>query len=885
VSDQPPKSTPPQASAHPARQGQHPADSIADIDVTFDLSDGTRLGEETPDGLTTRVDEEVITRAKRSVALGSDPPAVPPQPPPSMPPAEFDAREEPSTGRTRASCYAGRYELVGLLGVGGMGSVYRVRDLLLDEEVALKILRKDLASSPQAVRRFRREVKLTRRVAHPNVVRMFDVGERRGEHYYTMECVVGDALSTVIVPGAPLEVDRAVDLAAQIGRGVAAAHAVGVVHRDLKPDNILVTRDGRAVIADFGVAVMPGEDKVEALPTRGAGTPFYMAPEQIEGRDVNERTDLYALGLILFEMLTGTLPWRRAAEEAGGNFARLSVPAPSPKTLNPQVPDDLAALTLRLLEREQDHRPSTAAEVVRSLEAILERLRASQSPPTSVKAPASSPSSSSQWAFPAIATTNTPHVRSVAVLPLRNLGDARDNYICEAMTASLIDQLLVCPGVRVASRFALQDKTGGDLRLIGQQAGVEVVVDGTVIKLPTGSLEVLIRAIDVERGFILWSERYVRRAVEMFDMQAAIASQIAKVLTVEMSAQQRDAGPVNQDNVDLFLRARQAYAEWSPRGVRTAIELLEQALTVSPADALLRAWLALAQLRGWYLGTRQPAASSTHAADNARTALEINPAMGEAHLAQAMNAYYGASWLAALRGFEEAVRCNPALADALHALGRISCAAGRVEQGIRLLDLALRVDPKNLGAMWDSAYVLALVNQKSRATYFLERADTVCENHPNTVLARMRIGAWTGDRLMVAWAREAMTKLAFQPGTTQAPALGLFSESEPDAQVGTLMAMAASTETPPLLQGHLLQLVAERLAIGGEIEEAWSALRAASAHTIDALWFQRCPPLGRLARMPAFLSLRAHVTARAEQLFDTPGPKVANDDPSSPPAT
>lgn len=872
MSERPPK--PPQRDDPSSAAGISipPADgSGLDVEVTFDLEGEAPTAASA--GLTTRVDEEVVTRAKRSVTIVSEPPlpqapaAARSEPPASIPPTGFDSKEEPSTARRRASCYAGRYELVGLLGVGGMGSVYRVRDLLLDEEVALKILRKDLAASQAAVRRFRREVKLTRRIAHRNVVRMFDVGERRGEHFYTMECVVGEGLSTVLTPGQPMEVDAALGMALQIGQGVEAAHAAGVVHRDLKPDNILVSRDGRVVITDFGVALMPGEDQVEALPTKGAGTPYYMAPEQIEGRAVGERTDLYAIGLILFEMLTGALPWRRG-DDLSGSYARLSVPAPSPRTLNPDVPEDVAAFVLRLLEREPDNRPALASDVVRGIELLRERRRASLSPPGSAESPPSSLSSASQTHFPAIATTNTPHVRSVAVLPLRNLGDPRDNYICDAMTTSLIDQLLACPGVRVASRFALQDKVGGDLRLIGQQAGVEVVVEGSVAKAPSGLLDVTVRAVDVERGFILWSDRFTRRAVEMFDMQAAIAAQIAKVLTVELSPQRRELGPINEENVDQFLRAKQAYSEWSPQGAKLALDLLEQALAVSPADGLLRAWLALAQLRAWYLGVHAPSANASAAAENARTTLEQNPTMGEAHLALAMHAYLNASWVSALRSSEEAVRCNPALPEALYVLGHMNVAANRVDQGIRLLDLALRVDPKNLAAMWDNAYALALINQKSRAAYFLDRADTVCENHPETILARMRIGIWTGDRLLLAWARESMGKLAFTPCSTQGSSLGLFYEPEPDVQVGAVMAIAASNETPPLLRGHLMQLVAERLAADGELDEAWSALRAASAHSMDALWLQRCPPLGRLARMPAFLSMRAHVTARVSQLFD-----------------
>ena len=836
--------------------------SDPDISITVDLEEFEQALSQYEDvALSTRVDEEIETRAKKSILIPSE---HPPRGSDSIPPGG-DREGRPI--KARASSYAGRYELVGLLGVGGMGSVYRVKDTVLDDDVALKILRKDLGDSKAAVARFRNEVKLTRRITDRNVVRIYDIGERRGEHYYTMECILGDPLSGVIGKDRATELDRALDFGIQIARGLSAAHAVEVIHRDLKPDNLMISREGRLVITDFGVAVSRDDPEIDVLPMRGAGTPMYMAPEQVEGRHISERTDLYALGLILFELLTGRLPWL-SGPEADSNLARLSVPAPSPRTINPDVPEDVAQLVLKLLGREPEERMESAAVVVE----ILEEVRARYRRPSMV-VPAPEPTDQdARHSWPAIATTNSPHSRSVGVLPFRNLGEANDAYIAEALTAALIDKLVVCPTVRVAKRFALEAAGIDDVGLMGRQAGVDVVVEGTLSKRSTGMMAVTVRVVEAERGFVLWAQRFQRRAADLFELQAEIAAALAEVLALDYHDLRPDHGPENRENVEGFLRATQAYGEWTPSGCERAIGLLEEALLRSQDDPSLRSLLALTQLREWYISPRASADLASKANGHARVALEQNPNLGEAHLALGMHAFYNANWMAAARRIEEAVRCNPALSDAHRALGYLHCATDRLDQGVSMLDLALRVDPRNLAALWDSAYVVAFQKQARRAAEFLDKADQVYPNHPETLLARVRIGLWLGDRMMLAWARENAESLQNQGSAVQAAAMRLFLEPEPDEEVGTLTAIAAHTDTPPAGRARLMQLVAERMAFSGQLDEAWSALRAASAHTIDAIWFNRCPALGRMTRVPAYLSLRSHVAARAAQVFEASEP-------------
>ncbi|MEO8800723.1 MAG: serine/threonine-protein kinase, partial [Polyangiaceae bacterium] len=375
-----------------------------------------------------------------------------------MPPAPsipHDISEELSSEKLRTAAeqpmlYAGRYELVGLLGVGGMGSVYRVRDIWIDEHIALKILRKDQGRSNRAVERFFREARLSRRVTHRNVIRIYDIGQLDDETYLTMECVDGDSLGAILVAGQALDLVSALDVAHQVALGLDAAHNAGVIHCDLKPENILVSRDGRVVLSDFGVAA-ERDLQLPTLPGQAGGTPVYMSPEQIEGRVLDFRADLYALGILLYEMLTGSPPWSRDRGTLSASVARLSVPASDPRTKNQAIPESVAKFVLQLLEREPANRPASAGDVANRLGDMLETGRATPVPSSSARPPRRS-----SLAPPQLATTNTPHTRGVAVMTLRNLGDEKTGYVAEAVTDELSNHLAKSTGLRVASRLAAQ---------------------------------------------------------------------------------------------------------------------------------------------------------------------------------------------------------------------------------------------------------------------------------------------------------------------------------------------------------------------------------------------------------------------------------------------
>lgn len=360
-----------------------------------------------------------------------------------------------------SQCIGGRYDVLGRIGAGAMGNVYRVRDRELDEVVALKMLRSELAGDAQSLARFRQEVKLARRVTHQNVARTFDIGEHDGEKFLTMEFVDGEPLSRIVERG-PMEVDAAIAIALGACAGLEAAHEAGVVHRDLKPDNVLIGAGERVVITDFGIA---GDARQQT--GTFAGMPAYMAPEQVEGKTIDGRTDLYAFGAMLFERVTGRMAWEGTSPFLVAS-ARLTQPPPDPRAVRRDLPEALAAAIVRCLARAPGDRFARAKDLADALRSA----RTTHAPPLDERAIA--------MAVPH--TTET----SVAVLPLRNAGSF-DDYVIDGLTDDLVDTLSMTAGLRVRPRGVVMRYAGvqGDPRLCASSASPRVFNSGQVGSMRT----------------------------------------------------------------------------------------------------------------------------------------------------------------------------------------------------------------------------------------------------------------------------------------------------------------------------------------------------------------------------------------------------------------
>jgi serine/threonine-protein kinase len=750
---------------------------------------------------------------------------------------------------------ARRYQILALLGAGGMGTVYRARDLELEENVALKVLRRELCDAPGILERFRREVKLARRVTHRNVARVFDIGEHEGEKFLTMELVEGEPLSAVLAREGALPVPRAAEIAAAIAEGLCSAHAAGVVHRDLKPDNVLMARDGRVVITDFGIA--RGLLEIAgASSTMGAllGTPAYMAPEQVEGRaDIDARADVYAFGALLHELFTGARAWPGDAPFVVA-AARLTTPPPDPRVRRPGLPAACAELTLRCLGRRPEDRPASMAEVAAALDAI-----AAAAPATTATRPLA-PGSLATLATP----TPLPAEKTVAVLPFRNAGAAEDDYLAEELTDDLIDALSMTRGLKVRSRGMVARFRGAeqDPREIGRELGVQVTVEGSV-RRAHDRVRISARLVSVADGFQLWAKRFDRPGQDVLSINDEVARAIGEALTVAGQGGAAREAPSDPIALDLYIRGRHEYRKYWPDNVTRAIELLQQALAVAPGDAGIRSWLALALTRRAFFVA---GADFSEGRRMAEEALAAAPHSGEALLALGVVLFHTGEPAAATRALRQASARSPGLADAHAALGRILVEAGLTDEGLRRLEMALTLDPEIPNAHHEMGRTKALLGRWDEAEAVLEQLRARDDVFSYWTL-RARIALWRNQPDL---AESFVAQLGNDARGMRLPQLmidiarGRLNRDEAAVHFGEL----ARTASPlGRRRAFFLQLSAEMCGFLQQTEATLAAVEGAmAAGLIDRVWLDRCPALDVCRGEPRFVAAQAALAARCDEI-------------------
>jgi serine/threonine protein kinase/tetratricopeptide (TPR) repeat protein len=750
---------------------------------------------------------------------------------------------------------AGRYELIGLVGVGGMGSVYRARDTELDEIIALKVLRRELVDAPGMLERFRREVKLARRVTHKNVARTFDIGEHAGERFLTMEFIEGESLGRLIEREGTLGIAKTIEIVSAVCAGLGAAHAASVVHRDLKPENVLMATDGRIVITDFGVARGGFESSPSQTMGLPIGTPAYMSPEQVEGApDVDARTDIYSLGAILYELLAGEIAWGGASPYTVA-AARLTVPPPDPRRKRNDVPDDLAEVTLKCMARERGFRFASAEEVASALAEIAAQIDPATGRTRIPRRPSSSP----------------PHreiEKLVAVLPFTNKGEEGDEYLADAFSEELVDALGATKGLRVTplgASMALKS-SDADAREQGRRLGVQVVVQGSLRK--TGDfVRFSARLLSVADGFQLWTRRFERAAAELRLVADEVANAIAGALTVRRLVPTREA-PADAVAQDLYLRARHAYHQGSPSSVLRAASLFEEALKRQPQDARILCGYALAQMRR--LGNEETSEGVAHVALRAaERARAVAPNAGEPLVALAAYHLVMGDYRAAAREVNDALRRAPSLPDVHDLCGRILVEVGRPEEGVAFLERALLLEPRIARARGDVARVSALLGDWARVEPFYAFSPQDEAEQSGVWFLRARIALWRRD---VAWAARAMTEMP-QGIALQAAVEGLCSLIRTGALSDTLTSAIDSlgrvTGRVRRRPVFFRQLKAEVLAYAGDEAGALAAIEEAEAlGLLDLVWLDHCPVLRSLSAARRMKSVRASVADRASLVLE-----------------
>ena len=763
------------------------------------------------------------------------------------------------------SRFASRYLVLRLLGRGGMGSVFAVADTELGEEVALKVL-DGHSSSGDAVERFRREVRLARRITHKNVARIFDIGEHGGTHYRTMELVQGESLGDLLARGERLAPARACTIAAEVARGLAAAHATGVVHRDLKPGNVLMDKGGRAVITDFGIAcALSGEVRLTVDAGAWIGTPAYMSPEQLRGDALDGRSDVYALGVMLFELLTGKLPFSGdgALQIA---LARLTRAPLDPRTLV-ALDDPLAELVLACLAVDPSARPHDAATLAEQLDALAGTTTLATAPAATLAGRVTTtPRTTTAPTFVATAVGD----RSVAVLPFRYRGPADEEYLAEALTDELIDLLSMTRGLRVTARGATAKFTGSvDPRAVGKELGVDAVVEG-VIQRAGENIRISAKLVTVETGFQTWSDRFDGKLADVFELQDRLAKRVAEGLRAELQTDTFRAG-APPEAIELYLRARKAMRTFTlgGDGPDGAVGLLERCLELAPDFRPAIAAHAVACERMWFIPSNTGDASRREAAEAAiARALAEAPQLAESHLAAARLASQRADYGVAARELATALSIAPTFAIAHEALGGLQCEAARASEGLRHLQLAAELDPTCAPSLVYEVRFHELKGDHDAADRALEQLQRRCGGwEVGLVGMDARIGAWRGDRERVIRARDRSIRIDGAARFFDLLFAGYLGQIAPP-QLDQLIGMALHGNLSPRFRSLISQVGAEGMAVAGADDLASAMIqRAVDDALVDIDWLERCPVLAGVRARPEYAKQRERVRARAEAIW------------------
>ena len=577
----------------------------------------------------------------------------------------------------------GRYRLLERIGTGGMGVVWKALDTRLRREVAIKLLPGEPEADSKALAAFEHEARAVAALNHPNIVTIHSVEEADGIHFFTMELLAGHTLRELI-PAGGMAVDRALEIALAVIGALGAAHARGIVHRDLKPANVAITLDGQVKLLDFGLAQMrrpepvPGGTEaataVGARDERVVGTLHYMAPEQVRGRDVDARADIFAFGVILYEMLTGRRPFEGQTIQTLTAAILMDALLP-PSRLRPELPRRLDEVVVRCTEKDRALRLQSAEDVRDLLTGVRREVQAAGGEP----------------------------MPSVAVLPFADMSQEKDqDYFCEGVAEEIITSLAQLRTLHVASRISSFQFKGAplDSREIGRRLGVRHLLEGSVRKA-AGRLRVTIELTDVEAGYCLWSGRYDREMKDVFAIQEEIAKQVVQAFELTPSTSRR-AGLARPSTGDVeayefYLKGRMYFYQYNRRGAEFARQMFAKAIELDPGYALAHAGLAdCSTFLFMHVIGREEMREAALAA--ARRAVELGPEMAGTHVALGLALSLTQDHDAAEREFDRALELDPRLFEAHYFYARTSFMQGKVDKAVRLYEEASALRPEDYQA-------------------------------------------------------------------------------------------------------------------------------------------------------------------------------------------
>jgi serine/threonine protein kinase/tetratricopeptide (TPR) repeat protein len=656
--------------------------------------------------------------------------------------------ETPRENLTRGTLFAERYEIIEELGKGGMGTVYRAEDKKAKEEIALKLIKPEIAAQKKTIERFRNELTTTRKIRHKNICGMYDLGEDRGTYYITMEYVPGEDLRSFIRRSKRLAIPTAVSIAKQISEGLSEAHSQGVVHRDLKPSNIMIDKDGNVRIMDFGIARTL---TAQGMTGNGVviGTPEYMPPEQAEAKDVDQRSDIYSLGVILYEMITGQLPFSGGTPLSIAMKHKSEIPQ-DPKILNAQIPADLSGLILKCLEKDKNKRYRNAEELRSALDQIEKGI------PTTLQEKAERPPLTSKE----ITVTFTPKKLlvpalvvaaliiaaiviwqlipkkeallpqsaqpSIAVLPFEDLSPEKDQaFLCDGFSESLINALTTIQDLRVPARTSSFSFRGKDqsLQEIGERLNVKSVLEGSVQRAGE-ELRITVKLINVSDESVQWSEQFRRKLDDVFTIQDEITLKVVEELKVKLAGGERAAltkrTTKSAEAYQLYLQGRHFRWIETKENYLKAKNYFLQAIQEDPEYSSAYAGLTdTYMLLGLF--AMMPRGEAEYQAKNAaQKALELDGNSSEAHTSMGVILeIFDWDWGGAEQEFQRAIALNPNHFDAHYEYGALLMRLQRLDEAEAELKKAVQIDPlsSRVYAMLGRVYQLKGETEKEEEHY------------------------------------------------------------------------------------------------------------------------------------------------------------------------
>jgi serine/threonine protein kinase/predicted Zn-dependent protease len=655
---------------------------------------------------------------------------------------------------TPGSTFAKRYQIIEELGKGGMGRVYKVLDKEIGEKVALKLLNPEIAAESKTIERFRNELKTARQISHKNVCRMYHLSKEEGAPYIIMEYVRGEDLKSMIRMMGRLSPGQTVSIAKQVCEGLAEAHRLGVVHRDLKPQNIMIDRNGDVKIMDFGIARTL---QAKGITGEGVmiGTPEYMSPEQAEGKEADERADIYALGIVLFEMLTGRVPFEGETPFSVALKHKTEIP-PDPRKINSQVPDDLARLILRCLEKEKAKRFQSAQEL------LGEFIKIEKEIPTSEKALPINKSLTSKemtvrfrksWktfaglaAVAMVALLAVLYVakqkpipasakKKLAVLPFENPGPPEDEYFADGITDEIIARLTGIGELGVIARNSSMQykKTNKSIQQVSEELGVDYVLSGTIrwqkSSGGTGRVRVTPMLVSTADSTQIWADIYDQPIAEVFGVQSAISKEVVGALgaaLLEPEKKSIEAKPTeNMEAYDYYLRGNDFYYRGgeSEEDTRLAIEMFEKAVALDSTFLQAYGQLAMMQARYYWYHYDRRETRIAKAKDALDRALQLGPDAPETNMA--LGYYY--YWIMldyekALKHFVLAREKQPGNNTIIEGIGYVKRRQGKLDESVSYLKLAAELEPRSPMIPYGLGSTYNLLRNYREAERFYDRA-------------------------------------------------------------------------------------------------------------------------------------------------------------------